>query len=98
MIDTLTYAKKLENVGFTKEQAETLIMLASELSFHHLATKTNLKEGLDSLKSEIQILKADTKVDMQASEQRLTLRIGIMMGTMFTVFFAALTFVIQLKG
>ena len=98
MINTLAYAKSLENVGFTKEQAETLVMLGSELTFHHLATKEDFKSLRAELRFEIQQLRVEFKNDLLALEQRMTLRLGIMMGTMFTVFFAALTFVIQLKG
>lgn len=109
MIDTLTYAKKLEDVGFTKEQAETLIMLSSELSFHHLATKEEIhrlsselrgemQQLSTELRGEMQKLRLEVRNEMQAMENRLTIRLGIMMGTMFTVFFAAITLVINLKG
>jgi hypothetical protein len=83
MIDTLTYAKKLEMVGFTKEQSEALIMMGSELSFHHLATKEDVR---------------DLRSELQNVEHRILLKVGVMMGTMFMVFFAALSFMIQVKG
>jgi hypothetical protein len=87
VIDTLTYAKRLENAGFTKEESEALIMLASELSFQHLATKTDLKA-----------LETKMELSMHALENRLIVKLGTMMGAMLTVFFAAMTCVILIKG
>lgn len=55
MFNTLRYAKRLEDVGFSKEQAETSIEILSEIMEEKLATKEDL-----------QLLKADLTVRMGA--------------------------------
>ena len=44
IFDTLSYAKKLQELGFTKEQAEGFAHLQRELIDDKLATKSDLKE------------------------------------------------------
>jgi hypothetical protein len=55
MFNTLKYAKRLEDVGFSKEQAETSIEILSEIMEEKLATKEDL-----------QLLKADLTIRMGA--------------------------------
>jgi hypothetical protein len=55
MFDTLRYAKILEGVGFSKEQAETSIEILLEIMEEKLATKEDL-----------QLLKADLTIRMGA--------------------------------
>ena len=51
MFNTLKYAKMLEEVGFSREQAETSIKILVEIMEDKLASKQDLKE----LKSELTI-------------------------------------------
>ena len=44
VLDTLAYAKKLQKVGFTEEQAEVQAETLAELVDEQLATKKDLKE------------------------------------------------------
>ena len=44
MFNTLKYAKMLEEVGFSREQAETSIKILVETMEDKLATKQDLKE------------------------------------------------------
>jgi hypothetical protein len=44
MFNTLTYAKKLEEVGVTREQAEAHIQIIAEIIEGDVATKQDLKE------------------------------------------------------
>jgi len=51
MFNTLKYAKILEEVGFSREQAETSIKILVEIMEDKMATKQDLKE----LKSDLTI-------------------------------------------
>ena len=51
MFNTLKYAKMLEEVGFSRDQAETSIKILVEIMEDKLATKQDLKE----LKADITI-------------------------------------------
>ncbi len=44
MFNTLRYAKKLENVGLSREQAEAHIQIIAEIIEGDVATKQDLKE------------------------------------------------------
>lgn len=44
MFDTLGYAKKLEGVGFSREQAETSVKILTEIMTENLASKDDIKE------------------------------------------------------
>ena len=66
--DTLTYSKKLQELGFTREQSEGFAQLQRELIDERLATKADLF----SVKTELQ-------QQIKESEYRLTIRLGTMM-------------------
>lgn len=44
MFNTLKYARKLESVGFTREQSEAHVQIIAEILESEVATKTDLKE------------------------------------------------------
>ncbi len=44
MFNTLAYAKKLEQVGVTREQAEAHVQIIAEIIEGDVATKTDVKE------------------------------------------------------
>lgn len=65
--DSLSYAKKLEAAGFTREQAEVQTQAIREVIEEQLATKRDLKDLETSLEGKLRDL-----------EYRLTIRLGAM--------------------
>ena len=63
--DTLKYAKKLREAGFSQQQAELQAEALSEIVEDRLATKQDLKE-----------LEMVTKQELKELEMRLTIRLG----------------------
>ena len=61
MFNTLKYAKKLEEVGVSREQAEAHIQIIAEIVEGDLATKQDVKELKD---------------EMQKLEYRLVIKLG----------------------
>lgn len=61
MFKALKYTRKLEEVGFTREQAETHVDIMTEIIETTLATKQDIK---------------DLRVDMSQLEYRLTIKLG----------------------
>lgn len=83
--DTLQYAKRLKQVGFTEEQAEVQAEALSELINDHLATKQDLKEleremklEVGEVKVEIKELEKAMKLDIKGLEERLSNKINEM--------------------
>lgn len=84
--DSLSYAKKLEAVGFTREQAETqaescqehidaqnaLLKMILEKQEKELATRTDLKELELRLQAEIKDTELRLQADIKALELKLT--------------------------
>ena len=79
MFDTLAYAKKLQEVGFTKVQAETLVEDSRDFIGENLVTKTDvaliqrdieqvraeLKRDIVELKRDIEQVRAELKQDIE---------------------------------
>lgn len=68
--DTLKFAKRMAEAGFTKKQAEALAEEQSSLIENELATKKDLYA-----------LEANLKRDIRELEMRLTIRLGGMLVT-----------------
>ena len=66
--DTLAYSKRLQELGFTREQAEGFAQIQREIIDDRLATKQDLL----AVKTELQ-------QQMKDLEYRLTIRLGGMM-------------------
>lgn len=64
MFNTLKYAKLLEEVGFSREQAETSVRILVEIMEDKLATKQDI---------------SDIRRDITQAEYKLTLRMGTML-------------------
>ncbi|MGQ0591203.1 MAG: hypothetical protein ACT4QB_00765 [Gammaproteobacteria bacterium] len=88
--DTLKFAKRLKDAGFTEQQAETLAAAEAEFIDENLATKRDLKELEVALKRDIKelevALKRDIKElevalkrDMKELEYGMTIKLGAMM-------------------
>jgi len=76
--DTLTYAKKLRDAGFTQEQAEVQAHALADIVEERLATKQDIatlrrdmKEMETSLKHDMKEMETSLKRDMKALETSL---------------------------
>lgn len=76
VFNTLKYAKILETVGFSREQAETAIKILAEIMEDKLASKEDLKE---------------LKIEMMHQFSQLESKLTIKMGTMLAAAIAILT-------
>lgn len=72
--DTLGFAKKLQELGFTREQAEGFAQLQREIIDERLATKADLWAVKNELHQQIKEL-----------EYRLTIRLGGMMAASIAI-------------
>ncbi len=70
--DTLYYAKKLREAGFTEQQAEAQAEALRAVVDENLATKRDLKELEVALRHEMELLRQEIK----QSESRVTIRLG----------------------
>jgi hypothetical protein len=70
--DTLKYAKRLKEAGFTEQQAEALASAQVDLIEANLATKADIL----GLKRDIKELEAKLTRDIEALGYRLTIRLG----------------------
>lgn len=91
--DTLAYAKKLQEAGFSSQQAETQAEALKDVIDDNLATKQDineLKKDIQQVRSEMQQFKGEVRGDMQLLEERisykLTIRLGLMLLAAFTLF------------
>jgi predicted phage-related endonuclease len=69
--DTLTYAKKLQEAGFTPRQAEAQAEALRGVLEENIATQQHLKDTEDSLKRDIKELETSLKRDMKEIEANL---------------------------
>lgn len=72
--DTLNYVNTLTKANFTKEQAEALNkaqMMASNVLFEQLATKSEMKTEFAAVRSEMKDLENRLKLDMLEMEGRI---------------------------
>jgi len=76
MINSLKYAKQLEQVGVSREQAEAHLQILVEIMETNLATREDLKDLKIELKQDLQLLRQELKSDVIQSEQRMTIKLG----------------------
>ncbi|MGH8550628.1 MAG: DUF1640 domain-containing protein [Methylococcales bacterium] len=69
--DTLKFAKRLKEAGFTEQQAETLAAAEAELIENNLATKRDLKELEVALKRDVKELEVTLKRDIKELEVKI---------------------------
>lgn len=74
MFNTLKYAKILEEVGFSREQAETSIKILVEIMEDRLASKQDLHE-----------LKTELQHSIAQLESKLTIRMGTMLAASIAI-------------
>ena len=97
VFDTLAYARRLKQGGFTEEQAEAQAEALATVVSDTMVTKQDLrdlatKEDLRDLRQELHELRLSTKHDLREVEYRLTVRLG----TMMTVAVGALAALVNL--
>ena len=80
MFNTLKYAKMLEEVGFSREQAETSIKILLEVMEEKLATKQDI---------------LDIRSDIHLLESKLTIKLGTMLGAAIAIVTAIQKFFIN---
>ncbi len=91
VFDTLAYARRMEAVGFTRQQAEALAEEQSKLIDERLATKTDI----ELVRKDIDLVRSDTKAefelfrkDMRELELRMTIKLGTIVTAIVAVFSA----------
>ena len=77
MFNTLKYAKKLEEVGMTRAQAETHVEIIAEVIEDQLATKDDMKQ---------------MKNELVQMEYRLTIKLGTIVTVSIAAFAALVKF------
>ena len=94
MFNTLKYVRILEEVGFSRDQAETSVRVLSEILMENIedkfatkrdykesenALRRDFKESENALRQDLKELQLATKHDLQNLESRLTIRLGGML-------------------
>lgn len=74
MFNTLKYAKILEEVGFSREQAETSVKILVEIMEDRLASKQDIKD----LARDIQQVEDKLGHSISQAKSELTVRMGAM--------------------
>ncbi len=81
MINTLKYAKRLEESGFSRQQAEANIQIIAEIVEDDVATKADLKQLGNEIGAEIK----DLKNDVMKLEYRIIIKLSTIVGAMITL-------------
>lgn len=77
MFNSLRYTKKLEEVGFTRIQAEISIEILMEIMQENLVTKHDLLD----LKNEMNLKFIDVIHKLEKLESKMTIKLGAMLVT-----------------
>ncbi|MGH8533309.1 MAG: hypothetical protein ACREV1_11465 [Gammaproteobacteria bacterium] len=80
--DTLKFAKRLKEAGFTEQQAEALAAAEAEFIGDNLATKRDiaeLKRDIKELEVKIEQIRSDLTRDIKDLEYRMTIKLGAML-------------------
>jgi uncharacterized Rossmann fold enzyme len=85
MFNTLKYARMLEEVGFSREQAETSIKILVEILEDKLASKQDLQELKVDLQYSISQLESKLGHSVSQVESKLTIRMGTMLAASIAI-------------
>ncbi len=88
MINTLMYARKLEEVGFSREQAETHMQIVTEIVEGNLTTKQDLNLALERIDNKF----SQMENKMIQLEYRLTIKLGTIVTVGIGAFAALIKF------
>lgn len=98
MFNGLKYAKRLEEVGVTREQAEMHMQILADTIEGNLATKEDIKDirrDILELKTEIQSQIQNQATLIENKTTQLEQRMTIKMGTIVTIVIATLATLYQ---
>ncbi len=84
MFNTLGYARKLESVGLSRDQAEAHVQIIAEIIEGDLATKQDINE-----------LKKDFEHKFDSMENRLLIKLGALTAGLVTIAVAIIALLIQ---
>lgn len=90
--DTLRFAKKLINAGFTPRQAEAQAEVFADVIDENLATKKDTTE----LNTKISILDKDLRLAIKQSELNLTIRVGTMLAASISIMVVLIPIIMKL--
>lgn len=79
IFDTLRYAKKLQEAGFTSEQAEIQAEALHDTMDNNLATKENIKElkrDIKEIEQDIKAVEGRMVTKLQELEYKVVIRLG----------------------
>jgi uncharacterized Rossmann fold enzyme len=96
MFNTLKYARMLEDVGFSRDQAETSIKILAETMEDKLASKQDLKDLEVKLTNSIAQLDLKVQNSLAQSESTLTIRMGTMLAASIAIITALQVYVFKL--
>jgi hypothetical protein len=85
MVNTLKYAKKLEEAGFSRQQAEANIQIIAEIVEGDVATKEDLKNLGAQLTAHFDSEMKDLKNDVAKLEYRVVIKLSTVVGAMITL-------------
>jgi hypothetical protein len=91
MFNALKYTKRLEEVGFTREQAEAHVQMVIEVMDSNFATKSDFKELETRIDSKFNKLESQ----IAQLEYKLMVKLGVLLSTIMTLGFTAVSLVIK---
>ncbi len=80
-VDTLNYARRMEQAGFTRQQAEAMAEEQARLIDERLATKADVQEvrlAIEAGRKDIEVLRKETTQQIEALRQETRLSIEIL--------------------
>jgi hypothetical protein len=96
--DPLQYMKRLEAVGFTREQAEAQAETFLTIVQEQLVTKQDLKEVEAQLTNQIKELEAKTTLEVELLKRDLKIWFGGMLVGLVVVISGIMTLIVHLGG
>ncbi|MBL7665013.1 MAG: hypothetical protein JNM93_07755 [Bacteriovoracaceae bacterium] len=73
IVNVFDYVEKLENSGFSKNQAEASLQVLMDIMNQEFATKHDLKEAVNELRQEL--VKTETGLRLEISEVRTDIKL-----------------------
>lgn len=93
VFDTHRAIQNLKEAGVAEAHAEAVVSLVSSAFNDNVATKTDVERAVERLEQRIEFEVRSLRSDMQAMEQRITLKLGGLMLAGLGLLFAALRFI-----
>lgn len=83
--DTLKFTQRLQQVGISREQAEAHAELARDMVIADLANKGDIA----AVRTDLAAAVKELQTDMQLLEQRMTIKLGAIVGAAVAIIVAA---------